>query len=105
MPKSIKDKIENLRDEIRRHERLYYVEARPEISDKQFDGLIKELESLEKNNPDLITLDSPTQRVGGEPLEGFETVKHRIPMMSMDNTYTSEELIAFDELFKKNLKV
>lgn len=103
MSKNIQNQIEKLRQEIRRHERLYYVEAKPEISDQKFDQLMKELEALEKKHPDLVTQDSPTQRVGGEPLEGFKTVKHRIPMMSMDNTYSPEELVAFDERVHKNL--
>jgi len=104
MPESLKIKIKKLREEIRRHERLYYVDAQPEISDQKFDHLMKELEGLEKKHPEWVTRNSPTQRVGGEPLEGFETVKHRIPMMSMDNTYSPEELIAFDERVNKNLK-
>jgi len=102
---SPQDRIEKLREEIRRHERLYYVEARPEISDQEFDRLMKELEALENQHPELITEDSPTQRVGGEPLESFKSVKHRIPMMSMDNTYSPDELTAFDERVRKNLKV
>ncbi len=96
-------KIEKLREEIRRHERLYYVDARPEISDREFDGLMKELEAIEKKCPELVTPDSPTQRVGGVPLEHFKTVSHRIPMMSMDNTYSPQELTDFDERVRKNL--
>ncbi len=90
-------RIRELRDLIRRHEHLYYVEAAPEISDGQFDLLMKELEELEAAHPDLVTPDSPTQRVGGEPLEGFETVQHTVPMMSISNTYSEDELREFHE--------
>ena len=83
-------RIQQLRDELRRHNRLYYVDAQHEISDEAFDQLLKELESLEAANPQLITPDSPTQRVGGEPISGFETVDHTLPMLSIDNTYAFE---------------
>jgi len=85
-------RIEELREAIRRHNRLYYVEARPEISDYAYDQLVKELERLETKHPELITPDSPTQRVGGEPIEGFRTVRHSRPMLSIDNTYDQGEL-------------
>ncbi len=85
-------RILELREEIRRHEYLYYVLAQPEISDQEFDHLLKELEELEENYPHLITPDSPTQRVGGQPLEGFETVQHRVSMLSISNTYSEGEL-------------
>ena len=91
----IQKHIENLRKEIRRHEHLYYVEARQEIGDNEFDGLMKQLEELEAAHPELVTPDSPTQRVGGAPLEGFESFEHRIPMMSIGNTYSEEELRDF----------
>ena len=81
--------IGELRREIERHNRLYYVEAAPEISDREYDRLLKRLEALEAEHPELVTPDSPTQRVGGEPLEGFETVRHAVPMLSIDNTYSS----------------
>jgi DNA ligase (NAD+) len=87
-----RDRLAHLRREIRRHERLYYVEARPEISDRKFDLLVKELERLEAEHPELIVPDSPTQRVGGQPLETFEQVEHVPPMLSLDNTYSEEEL-------------
>jgi len=89
-------KIDELRRIIRRHERLYYIENAPEISDYEFDRLMKELDQFEKDNPHLITPDSPTQRVGGAPLEGFETIEHRVPMLSIDNTYSADELHEFD---------
>jgi len=98
-----KKKIEKLREEINNHNYKYYVENNPIISDFEFDKLLKELEKLESEHPDLITPDSPTQRVGGEPLEGFETVEHKVPMLSLANTYTYDELREFDERVKKNV--
>jgi DNA ligase (NAD+) len=86
-----------LRDEVRRHERLYYVEARPEIPDQAYDALERELRDLEAQFPDLVTPDSPTQRVGGELSEEFPTFEHRVPMLSLDNTYSEEELREFEE--------
>ncbi len=95
--------MEHLRKEINYHNYKYYVENNPVIPDYEFDQLLKELESLEAKFPDLITHDSPTQRVGEEPLEGFETVEHKEPMLSLANTYTYEELREFDERVKKNV--
>jgi len=87
--------IEKLREEIRRHEELYYVYDSPEISDRDYDELLERLQLLEQANPELITPDSPTQRVGGRPAEGFPEVVHRRPMLSLDNSYNIEELRAF----------
>jgi len=84
-----------LRDEIRKHDRLYYEEAAPVISDRDYDRLYKELVDLETQFPDLVTPDSPTQRVGGKPLKAFEQVPHLIPMLSLDNTYSEEEVKNF----------
>jgi DNA ligase (NAD+) len=84
--------IEQLRDAIRGHDRRYYVEAMPMISDQQYDQLLDQLKQLEANHPELVTQDSPTQRVGGEPLEGFRRVEHARPMLSIDNTYNREDL-------------
>jgi DNA ligase (NAD+) len=84
--------IDSLRDEIRRHEYRYYVLDDPEISDAEFDRLMSELKKLETANPELITSDSPTQRVGGKPREGFVKVAHSAPMLSLDNAYSEEEL-------------
>jgi len=95
MPAAAKDlgkKIESLRDKIRYHESLYYVLDSPEISDAEFDKLMQQLKQLETEHPDLITSDSPTQRVGGKPREGFVKVPHSSPMLSLDNTYSEEEL-------------
>ena len=89
-------RVAQLRREIRRHDRLYYVEAQPEISDRDYDRLYAELQGLEETFPDLVTADSPTQRVGGEPLAGFASVRHLQPMLSLDNTYNLDELKAFD---------
>jgi len=100
-----KTEIEALREEIRCHERKYYVDAKPEIPDTEFDMLMKHLEALEFEFPELITPDSPTQRVGGEPLKGFKQVTHKVPMLSLDNTYSEEELRAFDERVRKSLKI
>ena len=91
-----KKRIEELRAEIRRHEHLYYVMDAPVISDAEFDALMKELKQLEMQHPKLITPDSPSQRVGGKPAEGFQKVRHSRPMLSLDNAYTEEELRDWD---------
>ena len=88
--------IERLRDEIRRHEYLYYVEDDPKISDAAFDRLMSRLKELEAAHPGLVTPDSPTQRVGGQPREGLQPVRHQSPMISLDNCFSLEELRAFD---------
>jgi DNA ligase (NAD+) len=88
-------RLEQLRNEIRKHDRLYYDEAAPIISDREYDRLYKELVDLETQFPDLATPDSPTQRVGGKPLKAFEQVSHLIPMLSLDNTYSEDELKNF----------
>ena len=97
------DRIEALRAEIRQHDRLYYTEAKPVISDQQYDRLMDELRGLEAERPELITPDSPTQRVGERPLEGFEHVRHAVPMLSIDNTYSAEELREFDGRVRRGL--
>jgi DNA ligase (NAD+) len=95
--------IARLRDLIRHHDRRYYVEARPEISDREYDRLVDELQALEAKHPDLVTPDSPTQRVGDEPVPELEAVKHRLPMLSMDNTYSAEDLLAWGRRVEKLL--
>ncbi|MDQ1318261.1 MAG: ligase [Candidatus Poribacteria bacterium] len=95
------ERIEILRKNIRYYDKKYYVEDNPEISDYEYDQLMKELEELESKYPDLITSDSPTQRVGGEPSEEFATVEHRVAMLSLDNTYSPDELIEFDNRIRK----
>src|SRR5579862_7605362 len=95
MPAAAKDvekKIEALREKIRHHEYLYYVLVQPEMSDLDFDKLMQQLQGLEKEHPELVTPDSPSQRVGGKPREGFVKVRHSSPMLSLDNTYSEEEL-------------
>ena len=103
MTRDTKKQIEQLRDEIRRHDYLYYVLNQPAISDRRYDELLAELKALEQANPQLITADSPTQRVSEQPLDGFATVRHAVPMLSMDNTYNADELRAFDERIAKLL--
>jgi len=93
---SIARQIEKLREDLRRHEYLYYVQDDPEISDVKFDRLMADLQKLESEHPELVTPDSPTQRVGGAPRKGFETRQHSPAMMSLDNTYSMEELDEFD---------
>jgi DNA ligase (NAD+) len=92
MPKDVSAQIEKLRDEIRYHEHRYYVLDDPEISDAEYDRLVNELKALEAAHPELVTPDSPTQRVGGKPREGFVKVQHSSPMLSLDNAYNEEEL-------------
>src|SRR5882724_1048612 len=92
----IANQIEKLREELRRHEYLYHVKDDPEISDVKFDRMLEELKRLESEHPELVTPDSPTQRVGGTPRKGFETRRHSPAMMSLDNTYSMEDLDEFD---------
>jgi len=95
------DRLRELREAIRRHEERYYIHNAPEISDEEFDRLLHELERLEADHPDLVTADSPTQRVAGRPNEGFDEVQHLVPMLSLDNAYNEEELRAFDERVRR----
>ena len=85
-------RIARLREEIRRHEHLYYVQNAPAISDEEYDRLERELRDLEAQFPELVTPDSPTQRVGEKPSAEFPSFTHRVPMLSLDNTYSEEEL-------------
>jgi len=94
-------RLSELRAAIRHHEERYYIHNAPEISDDEFDRLLHELERLEAEHPDLVTPDSPTQRVAGRPIEGFATVEHMVPMLSLDNAYNDEELRAFDERVRR----
>jgi DNA ligase (NAD+) len=100
---SIAERAAELRRQIHHHNYKYYVEAQPEISDREFDRLLDELKQLEQEHPELVTPDSPTQRVGGEPIEGFTAVTHRVPMLSIDNTYNADELREFDQRVRKAL--
>jgi len=97
------ERIEELRRLIRYHEERYYILAAPEVSDAQFDAYMHELERLESENPDLVTVDSPTQRVGGRVSAEFEQVEHIEPMLSLDNAYNEDELRAFDERVRRGL--
>jgi DNA ligase (NAD+) len=101
---TLAQRAEELRRQINHHNYKYYVEASPEISDREFDRLLEELKKLEAAHPELLTPDSPTQRVGGQPIEGFVTVKHRLPMLSIDNTYNRDELREFDKRLRKLLR-
>jgi DNA ligase (NAD+) len=99
------DKIEKLKQEIERHNQLYYQDAKPVISDFEFDALLNQLIELEKQYPQFLTIDSPSQRVGGTVTKEFKTVKHRFPMLSLGNTYNADELRDFDERIKKAIGV
>lgn len=103
MPESVRAKIERLRGELHHHNYLYYVLNKPAISDRDFDRKLAELIELEKAHPELASDDSPTQRVGGEPIDEFRTVEHAVRMMSIDNTYDEAEVRAFDERVRKAL--
>src|SRR5580692_5675326 len=89
--------MQALRDELRHHEHLYYVEDSPEISDAQYDALMNKLKKLEAEHPELLTPDSPSQRVGGKPKEGFAKLPHSRPMLSLDNAYNEAELRAWEQ--------
>lgn len=100
---SVNKQIELLREQIREHNYHYYVLDEPIVPDAQYDRLFKQLKELESEHPELITEDSPTQRVGAQPLAAFEQVQHRIPMLSLDNVFNEEELIAFDRRIRERL--
>jgi len=93
---SVSLRADELRAELRRHEHLYYVLDAPEISDAAYDALMNELKRIEAAHPELVTPDSPTQRVGGKPAEGFRKVAHSRPMLSLDNAYSAKELAAWE---------
>ncbi len=99
----IKTELERLRDDVRRHDYLYYVKGEPEISDFEYDRLYRRLVELEEKYPELVTPDSPTQRVGGAPAEGFAEVRHEPPMLSLDNAYAEDEVREWDERVRKGL--
>ena len=103
MSSSVKKKVEELRNKILESDYNYYVLAKPTISDLEYDLLYKELEKLENENPNLITPDSPTQRVGSDLTKVFNSVQHKIPMLSLSNSYNEEELINFDRRVKEGL--
>jgi DNA ligase (NAD+) len=103
MSANVREEIESLCRDLERHNRLYYVEARPEISDLEYDQLMKRLEALETEHPELASPDSPTQKVGGTPIDGFSTIEHRVPMISIDNVYDEPALREFDARVRKLL--
>src|SRR6202451_4746221 len=96
--------LEALRDQIRHHEYRYYVLDDPEISDAEFDQLMGQLQKIEVEHPELITPDSPTQRVGGKAREGFVKVRHSSPLLSLDNALNEDEMRAFDQRVRELLK-
>src|SRR5260370_1067894 len=96
-------RVAELRRQIERHNHLYYVQAKPEITDREFDKLYDELRELEKKHPELVTPDSPTQRVGGQPIASFHQVVHRVPMLSIEKSKTQDELSEFDARVRKAL--
>src|SRR3954470_22225596 len=98
-------RAEHLRREIERHNRLYYNEAAPEISDAEYDQFFQELHRIEGEHPELITPDSPTQRVGSAPSEGFAPVAHRVPMLSLANAFDEEDVQGFDRRVREGLSV
>jgi DNA ligase (NAD+) len=103
MPSRVADEIARLREEIRRYDYKYFVEAAPEVSDTEYDKTVKRLADLEAAHPELVAPDSPTQRVGEEPVAGLKPVEHRVPMLSIDNTYSIEDLKKFGERTAKLL--
>lgn len=96
-------RVDELRRQIRHHEELYFVRDAPEISDAAFDALMRELKAIEDAHPELVTAESPSQRVGGRPAEGFDMVTHAVPMQSLDNAFGRDDLVAFDERVRKGL--
>ena len=99
----MRERIEALRERVRYHNRRYYIEDAPEISDAEYDTLYTELQTLEGEHPELVTPDSPTQRIGGEPLEGFEEIRHAVPMLSLANARKTEDLREWDARLRRLL--
>ena len=102
-PASLRQRVARLRAEIDRHNYRYHVLDDPQIADAEFDRLMAELRDLEQVHPSLITPDSPTQRVGGAPVAAFAQVRHRLPMLSLENAFTAEEVLAFDRRIRERL--
>ncbi|MGE0033457.1 MAG: NAD-dependent DNA ligase LigA, partial [Pseudothermotoga sp.] len=105
VPEEIKKRVEQLREEIEYHNYRYYVLASPVITDEEYDRLMRELIELERQYPELVTPDSPTQRVGDKVLDEFRSVPHSEPMLSLDNTYSEEEIREFDERIRRLLNL
>ncbi len=98
-------RIAKLRDRIRYHNHRYYVLDQPELPDAEYDRLMRELQSLEEQHPELVRADSPTQRVGAKPLAAFGTVHHEVPMLSLDNAFNNDELQKFDKRLRERIGV
>lgn len=105
MPESISNQIEQLRERLRLYAYQYYVLDDPHVPDAEYDRLYRELEALEAKHPELITTDSPTQRVGSTPLSAFEQIEHQMPMLSLDNVFSEEDLVAFDRRLHDRLNI
>jgi len=105
MAHEVAARVAQLREQIARHNRLYYEQDQPEISDAEYDALLEELRALERNHPELITPDSPTQRVGGAPSGKFAKVRHGVPMLSLANGFTAEDVAAFIDRVRRFLKL
>lgn len=104
MTAAVRKEIESLREQLERHNRLYYVEARPVIDDREYDQLMQRLQQLESENPEYDSPSSPSKKVGGEPLDRFEQFSHRVPMLSIDNAFTEQELIDWDAGLQKTFE-
>src|SRR5690606_9616092 len=94
---------EKLRRELEQHNYRYYVLDDPEVPDAEYDRLFRELQALEREHPDLLTPDSPTQRIGGAPVGGFVEVRHELPMLSLENGFTEDDIVAFDRRVRERL--
>lgn len=103
-PAGVQQRIAQLRADIERHNYRYHVLDDPEIPDSTFDRLVRELRELEAGHPELVTADSPTQRIGGAPVEAFAQVRHRVPMLSLDNAFSSDDVVAFDRRVRERLE-
>ena len=104
VPQPVQARARKLRAEIERHNHQYYVLDQPLVSDAEYDRMFRELQQLESGHPELASPDSPTQRVGGAPLPQFEQLTHRIPMLSLNNAFSEEEVMAFDRRVSEGLK-
>ena len=104
MTADVQKRIDELRRELERHNRLYYVDAAPEIPDRDYDRLMSELMQLEAQHPEYDSPSSPSRKVGGEPIDGFEQVEHRVPMLSIDNAFEEQELVDWDSGLQKVLE-
>jgi DNA ligase (NAD+) len=103
-PAGVQQRVARLRGDIERHNYRYHVLDDPEIPDSAYDRLIRELRELEEAHPELVTPDSPTQRVGGAPVDAFAQVRHRVPMLSLDNAFSREDVVAFDRRVRERLE-